>query len=483
VNRIVLGFFLILLTARFFSETIRVIPKAFDLVDLAFIPLIAVGAILGGSLRGVDRQLHGRMLRWTAGLAALAAVSAIVNFERTHYAPVLLFIFGIAAGPVLFLALNRLIRDKEKMARQTERFLYLMFIVEGVVVVFVSLPTFFATGNPDYVAGTFGLNAYQFSALLVIIGGYFLGRMRHQVIGRIPGIAIQLGVVITFLLLQYRTATPAFFIAYLVLVGLLYGRKILGMFAQIGLLVGISTFAFQYIGDKDFDLKFDDLLDLARNPAMIGDFGKVVAYGNTFQMYGEEPKTIIFGAGPGTMVSRSAYTFIVEPMASAEKGVGRFVTGMFPDVDFRTDVFAEYVEPLFELESVFGSVQANNPASSILAVMSELGLPGLVLLILIYGTMMKQVVAYARFAIDRGDPELVPLASALVTGSVYLCLLAPLDNYFEIARVTLPVWLLFWTVSSMVQSRRQRELFERMQLETAMADARASYQSTYARTR
>jgi hypothetical protein len=474
MNKVVLGFFLVLLTARFFSETLRIMPKALDLIDLVFIPLLAVIAMFAGSLKGIDRALHQKLLRWTLAFAVLALLSSLVNIERTHYAPVLLYIFGIASGPALFLSLNRLIKRKDLMARQTERFLYLMFIVEGAAVVLVSLPTFLSTGNPDYMSGTFGLNAYQFSAFLVIIGGYFLGRMRFEKARLIVGIAIQVGVIVVFLLLQYRTATPAFFFAYMVLLGLLYGKRVMRMTLWVGVMGAIGFYAFDYIQSSNFDLKFGELVDLAENPEMVRDFGKVIAYGNTFTMYQDHPSTVLFGAGPGTMVSRSAYTFIVEPLNSATKGVGAFVTGMFPNVDFRTDVFDTYVAPLFDLDSVFGSDQANNPASSVLAAMAELGIPGLILLSLIYFTLMRNVVRYARYAVERSDPEIVPLASALVTGAVYLCMLAPLDNYLEISRVTLPVWLLFWTVSAKVHARRQRELVQELERETIIAHSLAA---------
>jgi hypothetical protein len=460
INKVVLAFFFVLLTARFFSETISVVPKAFDLIDLVFIPLLAVTAIVSGSLKGVDRGLNSKLLRWTICLVGLAVLSAIVNLQRTHYAPVLLFIFGITSGPVLFLSLNKLIRNKVRMAKQTARFLYVMFIVEGVVVVFISVPSFFASGNPDVVSGTFGLNAYQFSALLIIIGGYFLGKSRFEQMSTPITLGIQAGVILTFLLLQYRTATPAFFASYLVLIGLLYGRRVVRLAFTVTAMAGIAFYAFQYIESSEFDLKFDDLLLLAEDPAMAGDFGKVIAYGNTFSMFANEPITFLVGAGPGTMVSRAAYTFIIEANMSSAKGVGGFITAAFGNRSFNTDVFIKYIAPLYGLESVFGSVQANNPASSILASLAELGIPGLVILGFIYFTMLRHAFRYARFAIARQDPELVPLASALVAGSVYLCLLAPLDNYLEIARVTLPVWLLFWTVSAMVQARKQRDLME-----------------------
>ena len=464
MNKIILGFFAVLLTARFFSETLKVAPKALDLIDLAVIPLLCIAAAFFGQARkGVDRALHGRMLRLTAAIFGLSVLSAIVNLDRTHYAPVALFTFGLLEGPALFLALNALLKNKEKFAREASRFLYLLFIAEGAVVVFVNLPMFFSTGNPDYVSGTFGLNAYQFSAFLVLIGGYFLGRMRAGTMNPIMSLSIQAGVVLTFLFLQYRTATPAFFAAYLVLIGVMYGRKVVRMIFSAGAMAAVGFLAFSYVASSAIDLKFDDLLEIAAQPAMLGEFGKVIAYGNVVSMYGDQPVTFVVGAGPGTMVSRSAYTFIIEPLMDADKGVGKMITSVFGTHDFQTDVFKEYIQPLFSMEAVFGSDQANNPASSILAAMAEIGIPGLILVGLLYWTLVRRSLGFLRYAAARLDAEMLPLAAALVAGAIYLVLLCPLDNYFEIARVTLPVWLLFWTVSSFAQLRRDREQLMRLE--------------------
>jgi hypothetical protein len=477
MNRIILAFFAILLTARFFSETLRIVPKVTDLIDLAFIPLLCFAAVvLGRAGRGVDKRLHGSMLRWVLAIAVLSVISAMVNIERTHYAPVALFVFGLLEGPALYLTMNALIRNKEKMTQQTVRFLYFMFIVEGAVVAFINLPMFFATGNPDYVSGTFGLNAYQFSALLVIIGGFFLGRMRAGTTNVVVSISIQAAVVLVFLMLQYRTATPAFFAAYLVMIGVMYGRRILRLVSAVGAIGFIGFFAFSYIASSNVDLKFDDLVEIASKPSMIAEFGKAIAYGNTVDMYFEYPTTFVVGAGPGTMVSRSAYTFIVEPTFEADKGVGKLVTGVFGNHDFQTDVFREYVLPLFEMEAVFGSDQANSPASSIVAMMAEIGLPGLVLVALLYITMFRRAIRYLRFASARLDPTILPVASALVAGATYLLLLSPLDNYLEMARVTLPIWLLFWTASTAVQSRRDQEAaFREEQIELMQSAALPSH--------
>ncbi len=108
----------------------------------------------------------------------------------------------------------------------------------------------------------------------------------------------------------------------------------------------------------------------------------------------------------------------------------------------------------------FGSVQINNPNSSILAAAGETGIPGLIILAMIYGLMVRRSMRYLRTAKKERDEVMLPLASAFFVGAVYLCLISPLDNYLEIARVTIPVWLLFWTVSTLTRQRRERDVMD-----------------------
>ncbi len=462
MNKFVLGFVFLILTSRFFTETIAVAPKGIDLLDVAIIPLLCSLALVKDYSRGIDRVLHKRLLYLVVAFVALSILSSLVNHSRTGFGPLLLFVFGMLEGPLLFLCLNRLIRDKNLFGEQTARFINLLLIAEMAVVLLISYPRTIATGNPDLMSGTFGNNSYQFTALLIIIGGYFVGKQYARPRALYIALGIQFFVIMTFLLLQYRTAVPGFFLAYAILVGILYGKRFIRLAAIVTPIVLITYFGFSRIATSNLDLKYEDLIVLSEDLGLLTEYGKFLSYSNTLDMYSDHPLTLLFGTGPGTYVSRANYTFTVEIAASQGKGVGGIITSIFGDKNYFTDVHMQYINPLYNLETLFGSMQINNPNSSILAAAGELGLPGLFVLGAIYVVALRRSLRFLKYARRERDPLLLPLASALVIGMIYLILISPLDNYMEIARVTIPNWLLFWTVSTLVRRHQEQKYREQL---------------------
>ncbi len=460
MNKFVLGFVFVILTSRFFTETIAVAPKATDLLDILVIPLLCGIALTKNFRRGVDSDLHRRLVYLTAAFFLFSLLSGAVNHERTGFGPLALYIFGMLEGPLLFICLNRVIRDKDRFGQQTVRFINLLLMAEMVVVALISYPQTIATGNPDLMSGTFGNNSYQFTVLLIIMGGYFVGRQFARPKSLYLALGIQFFVIMTFLLLQYRTAVPSFFIAYLLLVTILYGKKFMRLLIMAVPLVLITAYGFTKISESSLDLKYEDLITLGSDLSIVTQYGKYLSYTNTIEMYKDHPLTAIFGAGPGTYVSRANYTFTIEMSDQQQKGVGAIITSIFGEKNYFTDMHMKYIFPLYGIETLFGSVQINNPNSSILAAAGETGIPGLIILAMIYGLMVRRSARYLRTAKKERDEVMLPLASAFFVGAVYLCLISPLDNYLEIARVTIPVWLLFWTVSTLTRQRRERDVMD-----------------------
>ncbi|MBS1912131.1 MAG: hypothetical protein JST22_09105 [Bacteroidetes bacterium] len=468
MNRFIIGFVFIVLVSRFFTETLGILPKGVDLLDLAIIPFIALLAAGSRPPQGVNVELHRKLLHPTVAFFFVCLLSAAVNFERMHLGPLLLYIFGMLEGPILYLSLNKLINDKMRFGEQVARFINIMLLVEIGVVIFISYPTLILTGNPDKMSGTFGNNSYQFTALLILIGGYLIGKQMAAPRSIYYAIAVQIFIFLTFLLLQYRTATPAFFLSYAILLAFMFGRKVIRIgLAAVPLLL-VVVIGFKYINRTgNMDMKYRDLVTLAEDVSVVFEYGKFQAYVNTIAMYAEFPTAIVFGSGPGTFVSRANYTFTNELQGSKTKGVGSIITAVFGDRDYESDVYVKYIQPLSSYESLFGSVQINNPNSSVLATSAETGIPGLIFMFLIYSTVVRRSLRYLRYSMATRDPLLLPLSSALSLGVIYLCLITPLDNYLEIARVTIPIWLLFWTVSTLVHQQKLQYLI-RLQYESQM---------------
>ena len=328
-----------------------------------------------------------------------------------------------------------------------------MLIIQVLVVVFINYPLLISTGNPDKMSGTFGNNSYQFTALLIIIGGFLIGRQFANPRSMWYAVGVQFFIILTFLLLQYRTAVPAFFLSYAVLVTVLYGGRFMKMLV-IAIPIAFFVFiGFRQISRSSLDLKYEDLITLSQDLSVIMEYGKFQSYSNTVMMFMENPAAILFGTGPGAYVE-PRQLYVHDGVAGAGQGGGADHHQDLRRPGYASDVYTRYIVPLYSMESLFGSVQINNPNSSLLAVIAETGLVGLFLMGSIYATVVVSGRRYLGYAIARRDPVLLPLASALFIGTVYLCLISPLDNYFEISRVTLPIWLLFWTVSTFVRAER-----------------------------
>ncbi|MCC7438559.1 MAG: hypothetical protein IT211_08685 [Armatimonadetes bacterium] len=450
MNNIVVFFIGTLLVSRLFSETFSIIPKAIDVVDIIIIPFFLILCIvqrIKENKSTVFRQIGSLIVVF----AAISCISTIVNWDRVHLGPVYLFVFGILEGPLLYITLNLLIKDKNDLIIKIFNFYKLIIIIEIITIFSVSMPAFILTQDPDKVSGTFGNNCYQFSVLLTIMGGFCLGEYYLQRKKSLFYLVALLLFLITFILLQYRTALPVFFISFTIGFIILYGRKFIRL-SMILMIIGLGLgYGMNYISSSEVDLKYDDLLVLAANPSVVLNYGKVKSYVNTWAMFEEYPYMAVIGSGPGTFVSRANYTFTIELSSSKSKGVGAILQSVFGNQNYYTDVQIDYILPLYGMEALFGSVQINNPNSSILANLAEVGIAGLIAISILYGMLIRHNIRFLQYAKFKKDEILIPLSTSLFVSSAYFVLIFPLDNYMEIARVSLPIWLLFWVVSNKVE--------------------------------
>ena len=462
MNNAIVLFIVILLISRVFSETFGLLPKAVDLIDFIVIPMLLLLCTVQ-SIKNKSR-IFQQILPVIGLYVTVAAISIVVNWNRVNFGPAFLFIFGILEGPLLYVVLNLLIKNKNDLIEKIFKFFKFIIIIEILAVLFISIPAFIITQDPDKISGTFGNNCYQFSVLLTILGGFSLGQYYLQKKKSFLYLMALLFFIVTFILLQYRTALPAFFLSFTVGFVVLFGRKFIRLSFAL-MVVGISLgYGMSYMNSSDIDLKYDDLLTLAANPSIVLNYGKVKSYVNTWLMYEEYPYMAIIGSGPGTFVSRANYTFTVEMSSSKSKGVGAILQSVFGNNNYYTDVQIKYILPLYSMDVLFGSIQINNPNSSVLANAAEVGLSGLLIICVLYGTMLRYCIKFLNYAKFKKDAILIPLSTSLVISFIYFILISPLDNYMEIARVSLPVWVLFWAVSNQVEINQQgvySEIFNR----------------------
>lgn len=445
-NRFIIYFFYFYLTSRFFSETLDLIPKFFDLLDLPIIAFFGL-ALLFPTKKKSEFGTDSYILKSTFFLLFICILSILLNLNNIFFPSAILFIIGNVGGPVLFLSLDYFSKDKEALSKSIEKMIVILLGINIVIVMFFNIPEFLLSGNPDLISGTYGRNAYQFSILLIISGTYFLAKSFIEKRSLIYIFSTQFVVFSIFYLMQYRAALPFFVISYLAVILLLYKSKVLKFAIPIALILLATVFISEILVEKAYsDLDYGIWLEVLSDPTKYLQYGKVVSFIQTFQMLYDNPEFIPFGCGPGNFLSRAFYTFGWDLVASFQKnkGVGMIISQIFGMNSPRfTDVYLKYISVQTGTGTFRGTNQLSSPHVSILANLAEIGVFGFMVISLMYSYLIKKSVEFFKF-FERYDANLIPMSIALVASSIYMFLLGFIDIYYEVLRMTLPIWLIFW---------------------------------------
>ena len=143
MHNLVLAAIVLLVTIRFFTEVVPVLPRAANFVD---IPIFLVAVVV------VATQAPVRTGNWyfsTASLIGafllLSLVSVVVNIGRVEPAPVVVFLYGFLAPIALYAVTYRVWPPGNAAA--LSRTLVGLGIVQLVVVLSINLPTFVERGT------------------------------------------------------------------------------------------------------------------------------------------------------------------------------------------------------------------------------------------------------------------------------------------------------------------------------------------------
>jgi transcriptional regulator with XRE-family HTH domain len=451
---LVLGSIVLLVTIRFFTEVVPVLPRAANFVDIPiFLALAcAVMAIPAGS--GGRTYLRVGL---PAGLfVGLAIVSAAVNSDRTEPAPVFVFLYGFLAPVAVYAAVYRL--WPPGAAGSMSRVLVWLGLLQLAVVLLVDLPRFATSGNPDLISGTFGTNAYQLVFFLVVVAALLAGifalepdrRVAHFVPILIPAI---FGVT---LLAQYRALLATMVVAMLV-VGILLGRRLRGIVVAVLALVAFAV-AFSYVASNYPGLRLQTTAStLTESPWTYVD-ARLTAARPLERLYTDNPGYVVTGSGPGTFSSRAWQTFANAGSTSQSNVQGGYAQRLTGGL-YQTDVSQKYiVSQAKNATALQGSRAPSSPNASYYSLAAEVGILGLVLMAGLYVLALLRSFASTRREVARarrGDP--VP-ALALATAIAFLTLLqmGVLENWFEVTRVTFLAWAMFAVVCKELDARAER---------------------------
>jgi transcriptional regulator with XRE-family HTH domain/O-antigen ligase len=455
---LVLGSIAALVLVRFFTEVTGILPRALNFVDVPIVIALGVAAILSRKARPPRGQFSRALLPLSIAMLVLIATSAFLNPSRVEIGPALVFAYCILSPLLVYRSALQL--WPTGCARQASRFLVALGIIELIVAIVVDVPRFIASDNPDVVSGTFGTNAYQFVFFMLLFVTLVTGIYsfeRGSLTARFGPALVSAGLAF-IVLAQYRALLLTIGLSLLLVAALVSGRHarrrgLIGVGVALLALMAALAFGAQHVPI----LKVHQTLD--QDPRAIAHKRLNIA-DQVSKLYGENPRFVLTGSGPGTYSSRGWQTFALSNSSSQSNVQGKYVRALTGGKPYHTDVSDKYVLPILqatgESSVVAGSRAANSPYADYTSIAAEIGILGLLVLLAIYVSAFLTALQRTRRAIASVGPrDSVPGLLLMATiGFFALIQMAALDNWLEVARVTFLVWIVYAIATKEFDSRR-----------------------------
>jgi hypothetical protein len=447
----VLGGIALLLLIRFFSEGVGVLPRASNFID---IPILAA---FGAAALAQPRRSSPFFVLPTFLFLLLCVVSLTINPSRVAMGPVLVFVYGFLAPIGIYAAVYRLWAPGQALA--ISRLLVALGLIELVVVFGFDLPRFLSNHNPDVVSGTFGTNAYQLVFFLIVITALLAGIRtfeRQRLAARFaPAIlALVLG---TVFLAQYRALLATTVVSILV-IGFLLGSRGRGLVTALMIVLAFLVM-FSYVSSRFPGLRLSKTISTLQSDPGFYASARLHAADNVLKLYADKPLSIAIGTGPGTFSSRAWQTFAQAGSTSESNVQGKYVLALTGGKIYHTDVSDKYVLPEYQHGAVVeGSRQLSSPFATYFSLPAEVGVPGLILILMIYLRALGRAGRMARSSLQiarPGDP-LPALLIACTTAFVVLLQMGLLSgNWLEVTRITFFSWALLAVCTREYEARSE----------------------------
>ena len=428
------------ITIRIFTEILGVLPRYFNLIDLPILCLaLAILLFYRFGLLGVAnidvRYGYRSLLYIMLAFTFVWFAAYFLNAHRVHLKPAASFLL-MNIEPVLFAWIFLNLDFDKRDIRGAYRLLWLLGITQLFVAIPVQLPLYLAGASPDVVSGTFGFNNSQMCFFLVLLSGIVLGKWIYC------NNNVYLLIMMPLVLVFYAAGFKAMWLSYplTIFLFLIAAKKIRVRWSQImgfAVLIIVGSLLLQQFvfSAKLSQSRFTKYV--LSNPMIFFETGKWQATVNIFRIYAENPLYALVGVGPGTYSSRAFRTFA--------PGLGDIrrrtnVTLGLVEAGCMTDIARRYTLPLvLKRNPIGGSATFDGPFIQYASTLVEVGLiGGWLIFIGIYYRVFKRVISILR---SEADELGYILSGAAFMGMIFLFQMAIWDNWFEVVRVTIPLWI------------------------------------------
>jgi transcriptional regulator with XRE-family HTH domain len=439
----------LLVTSRFFTEVLHILPRAAKLVDVPILILLVAFAIILPPSRTEGEQRFPYMALGVAFLL-VGLLSTLSNLGRIAAAPTLLFFYGFLSPVVVYYAVYRLWPPGHALS--VSRFLMRLAALEFAVVLLIDVPRFLTSHNPDVVSGTFGQNAYQLVFFLLMAAGVAAGIYtfeRRRLAARLAPLFF-IATLLTILLAQYRALLFTMATTVLLIATLLGLIRLRGAVASVAIALAFAL-SLSYVSTQFPALKYSETVSSLANQPGLYISKRASVIGGVGRLYTDNPRFIVTGSGPGTYSSRAWYTFAIA--STHEGGLSIKNAG-----SYQTDVSKKHVLPRLQgttAQSIGGSYAIASPLQSYSSLLAEVGIFGFIAMVSIYVGALFQSARMTLHSLRRPLPQdpLPGLLLGCTVGFFVLLQMAVLENWLEVTRITFLIWALLAVVSKEFSAR------------------------------
>jgi hypothetical protein len=403
------------------------LPRAFNAVDLFMTPLLLLPAAALWVIR--PWRLRGRGIALLACVVVLAWVIAwAINASDVSWLGATFLIVGLLTPIAFFLTVVNLPLSR-RFPEKMERLLFTLAIVNCVIATVDAVRSFGLMAD-DFIFGTFGVNQNQLAFFLAVMMSFFLGLWRNQLLSwRGKLLTVWSGAL--FILCGFQTLWVVFAIAmvlvHIVVSGIDRRIVVLVLLGTAVPLITLKLFKFQ---------RFDVRAELVQMVRDFPELGKVQLVEHVGQILEERPSAAFWGVGPAVFNSRAFRNIAIIPYGALP---GSDVAAAVVTPFYRSDLSARFIVPYFVIgRTHLSGANTDGPFTSYVSVPVELGLLGAIPLFAIYGYVLYLLARDARRA---SDPMRRSVAIWALSALLMLLGIAAIDNYLEVTRYTILVWL------------------------------------------
>ena len=445
--------FILLLLAnvltRFFTNYLGVLPRHFNIADVA-LTLLLWGLSLLHTSSQPRHPLH-RLAAWVLpAVNGIALLAYLFNDHPGHLPAAASQMLMLSEPLLLLLAISRLGLTEVEVSRYLKWFEVLVKI-EFIIGLF-QLQFFIATGDSESLMGTFQHNAEHYAAFLTLGIFFLFGKFRVHNKGGGFRVIMMLGMLLLVLVIDNKASwlgLAVSILAVLLTFGALGGRVTGTITALAGgfLILGMGLVLVLNVSGSLY--KFDRLTEIWRN-GEIARLGKIKALRDIVTSNKKHPHMWLIGSGPGSFYSRAARQYFGasrnklyadQNRISAESddyAASNSMGGVINRAD-KEPYFSD-IQQVNDTIVHVGTGQIDEPFSFYNGLIGELGLLGCFLYLFPYWKLhgvLKEILKN-----NPRDCQVVPLTTATYGLLIYMLVNSVYGPMLETGRMTTILWSL-----------------------------------------